>query len=96
MMDAFFAKLKNSACALDAVSGFWQIPMKKEDQQKAAFRTESGVFEFLVMPLGLKNAPATFARWMTESFTDLRHLMQVYMDDQHPFDPFFDQLSVWQ
>jgi hypothetical protein len=61
-MDTLFAKLKHSTVfsALDAASGFWQIPVKKEDQAKTAFRVEGGVYEFLVMPLGLRNAPATF------------------------------------
>ena len=82
-MDSLFAKLKHSAVfsALDAASGFWQIPIRPEDQHKAAFRTETGVFEFIVMPFGLKNAPATFTRWMTESFSDLRNMIQIYMDD---------------
>jgi hypothetical protein len=82
-MDSLFAKLGSTAVfsALDAASGFWQIPIRPEDQHKAAFRTETGVFEFIVMPFGLKNAPATFTRWMTESFSDLRHIIQVYMDD---------------
>jgi hypothetical protein len=82
-MDSLFAKLKHTAVfsTLDAASGFWQIPIRPEDQHKAAFRTETGVFEFVVMPFGLKNAPATFTRWMTESFSDLREIIQIYMDD---------------
>ena len=82
-MDTLFAKLRDCVIfsALDAASGFFQIPIKEEDRHKTAFRTESGVYEFLVMPFGLVNAPATFQRWMTESFQGLREIIQVYMDD---------------
>ena len=82
-MDTLFARLRDCVVfsALDAASGFFQIPIKEEDRHKAAFRTESGVYEFLVMPFGLINAPATFTRWMTESFQGLRDIIQVYIDD---------------
>jgi putative transposase len=82
-MDDLFAKLRDCVVfsSLDAASGFFQIPIKEEDRHKTAFRTESGVYEFCVMPFGLINAPATFTRWMTESFRGLRDIMQVYMDD---------------
>lgn len=82
-MDTLFAKLRDCVVftALDAASGFFQVEIKEEDRHKTAFRTESGVYEFCVMPFGLVNAPATFTRWMTESFTGLRDIMQVYMDD---------------
>ena len=45
---------------MDATSGFWQIPVAKEDQEKTAFATREGTYEFLVKPFGLTNAPATF------------------------------------
>ena len=82
-IDALLSRLKYCVIfsSLDAASGFWQIPIKEKDRHKTAFRTETGVYHFLVMPFGLKNAPATFTRFMSESFAGLRDLMKVYMDD---------------
>ena len=50
--------------AFDLSSGFHQIPMTGESKKYTAFSTPEGHFEFNIMPLGLKNAPATFQRMM--------------------------------
>ena len=47
-------------CFLDAYSGYNQIRMKEEDQQKTAFTMPFGVFCYNTMPFGLKNAGATY------------------------------------
>ena len=41
---------------LDAISGYWQIPIAPEDRPKTRFTTREGLFQFIVMPFGLKNA----------------------------------------
>jgi hypothetical protein len=48
----------------DLLSGFYQLRVAEESIDKTAFNTRQGKFEFLVMPMGLTNAPATFQTMM--------------------------------
>ena len=67
---------------LDLASGYHQIAMEETSVQKTAFRTNRGHFEFIVMPFGLCNAPATFQRLMNKVFADnLDKFIAVYLDD---------------
>src|SRR5215471_5792617 len=67
---------------LDLASGYWQIKVKKEHQEKTAFITKYGIYEFKVMPFGLCNAPATFQRTMDKVLGDIKDkFVMVYLDD---------------
>lgn len=67
---------------LDLASGFHQIEMNPRDSEKTAFNVENGHFEYLRMPFGLKNAPATFQRVMDNILKGIQNeLCLVYMDD---------------
>ena len=67
---------------LDLKTGFHQIRVKPEDIEKTAFNTKYGQFEYLVMPMGLCNAPATFQTLMNQIFYDcIDVFLVVYMDD---------------
>jgi hypothetical protein len=67
---------------LDGFSGYNQIRMAEEDQEKTAFVTEWGVFVGVVMMFGLKTAPATFQRIITKIFEEyILGFMQVFLDD---------------
>ena len=67
---------------LDAYSGFHQIPLKAEDQIKAAFITPYGAYCYHTMPFGLRNAGATYQRCMQKCLQDqLDKNVQLKVDD---------------
>ncbi|XP_072088094.1 uncharacterized protein [Arachis hypogaea] len=78
-------------CFLDGYSGYNQIAVDPQDQEKTAFTCPSGVFAYRRMPFGLCNAPATFQRCMLSIFSDMvEKFLEVFMDD---FSVFGDSFS---
>ena len=68
---------------LDVRWGFNNVRIREGDEWKAAFRTNRGLFEPLVMYFGLTNSPATFQTMMNDIFQDLilSGDVMVYLDD---------------
>ncbi|GKD61589.1 reverse transcriptase domain-containing protein [Tanacetum coccineum] len=74
-------------CFLDGFSGYFQIPLALEDQEKTTFTCLYETFAYRRMPFGLCNAPATFQRCMTAIFHDMcKEFIEVFMDDFSIFD----------
>ncbi|XP_068213156.1 uncharacterized protein [Palaemon carinicauda] len=65
---------------IDLLKGYYQVKLTPKAQSISAFVTPFGLFEYVVMPFGLSNAPATFQRLMAEVIRDLPNVY-VYLDD---------------
>jgi hypothetical protein len=69
-------------CFLDAYSGYHQIKMREEDQEKSAFITPFGAFCYTSMPFGLKCAQAIYQRRVQNCFhKQIGHNVHAYVDD---------------
>ena len=69
-------------CFIDGYSGYNQIAIAPEDQEKTTFTCPYGTFAFRRMSFGLCNAPATFQRCMMSMFSDLtEEVMEIFIDD---------------
>ncbi|GJT59203.1 reverse transcriptase domain-containing protein [Tanacetum coccineum] len=92
-MDQMLERLARNEfyCFLDGFSGYFQIPIDPQDQEKTTFTCPYGTFAYRRMPFGLCNAPGTFQRCMMVIFHDMiEKTMEVFMDDFSVFWDSFD------
>ncbi|GJZ32118.1 reverse transcriptase domain-containing protein [Tanacetum coccineum] len=83
-MDQMLERLAGNEfyCFLDGFSGYFQIPIDPQDQEKTTFTCPYGTFAYRCMPFGLCNALGTFQRCMMSIFHDMiEKTMEVFMDD---------------
>ena len=87
----------------DMLKGFWQIPLTNRAKEISAFVTPDGLYQYKVMPFGMKNSPATFQRLVNSLISNLDGC-KAYIDDAIIFSEeweqhlqtirtFFDRLS---
>ena len=77
---------------LDMAWGYWHVPMHPDSIEKTAFITPDGHYEWLVLPFGLKNAPATFQRIVLQVLGDLVNQGVIpYFDDIIVYAPTLDE-----
>ena len=76
---------------LDGYSGYNQIEIALEDQEKTTFTCPFDTFAFRKMPFGLCNAPRTFQRCMMGNFSDMIEIiLEIFMDDFSVFGDSFE------
>ncbi|KAL9384316.1 hypothetical protein Peur_021326 [Populus x canadensis] len=93
-MDQMLERLagKSFYCFLDGYSGYNQIVINPEDQEKTTFTCPFGTYAYRRMPFGLCNAPATFQRCMMSIFSDyVERIIEVFMDDFTVYGDSFDK-----
>jgi hypothetical protein len=77
---------------LDLLSGYWQVPLDADAQEKSAFVTRNGLWKWKVLPFGLTSAPATFERLMEKVLSGLQwKTLLLYLDDVIVFGASFTQ-----
>ena len=83
-VDELFDQLQGARyfSKIDLRTGYWQIRVAAEDVPKTAFTSRHGHFEWLVLPMGLTNAPAEFMALMENTFREeLNRSVLVFLDD---------------
>ena len=96
-IDEIFDMLGGSVylTTLDLKSGYYQVPVKEQDQKKTAFITHSGLYEFKRLPFGVCNGPATFQRGMNQILFSSDHkAWEVLLDDIICFSKSFDEHMI--
>ena len=64
----------------DLLKGFWQVPLTDRAKEISAFVTPYGLYQYKVMPFGMKNSPASFQRLINKVIADLEGC-EAYIDD---------------
>ena len=75
---------------LDLLKGYWQMPLTDRANELSAFVTPQGLYQYCVMPFGMKNAPAIFQR-MVNRIVDGLQGCEAYIDDLSIYADLWDE-----
>ena len=64
----------------DLLKGIWEVQLTDRDKEISAFFTPNGLYQYKVMPFGMKNSPASFQRLINKVIADLKGC-EAYIDD---------------
>ncbi|XP_068225197.1 uncharacterized protein [Palaemon carinicauda] len=79
---------------IDLLRGYYQVPLADNTKPLTAFTTPDGLYQYTVLPFGLKNAPAVFQRLMDQVISNMPGI-RVYLDDIVVFsDTWLEHLSM--
>ena len=73
--------------SIDLSHAYHYVHIHKGNEQKSAFFTPHGLFEYLIIPIGLHKAPETFQWLINLIFSKLIHCMTIYLDNILVFSP---------
>eukprot|EP01127_Copromyxa_protea_P013624 TRINITY_DN368_c0_g1_i14.p2 TRINITY_DN368_c0_g1~~TRINITY_DN368_c0_g1_i14.p2 ORF type:complete len:594 (+),score=103.02 TRINITY_DN368_c0_g1_i14:3196-4977(+) len=93
LIDEILYRLANAKCftKMDLTEGFWLIRIAKESQGLTGFAVKGGTYVWKRMPMGLKNSPATFQRFMDDILSEFSDFCQLYIDDIIIFSKTFEE-----
>ena len=80
----------NYITKFDLLKGFWQFPLTDRAKEISAFVTPDGLYQYKVMPFGMKNSPATLQRLTSMIITGLDNF-KAYIDDAIIYSEEWDQ-----
>ena len=75
------AAKKKYVSTIDLASAYWQVPMSSESKSLTSFRTKRGLFQWNVMPPGLKNSSKTFQALMNKVLWGAGMYANTHQDD---------------
>ncbi|GFW82966.1 retrovirus-related Pol polyprotein from transposon 297 [Trichonephila clavipes] len=77
----FLSREEKFITVLDMLKGYWSIPMEDSSKHLTSFRTHRGLYQWNVLPFGLRNAAATYQRAMSKVVQTISDFACAYIDD---------------